>query len=76
MQEHNSPVITIATVNRIELLPVELLRRFDDGGIWMIDLPNRGEIYTIFNIYLAKYFPTQFLLILQLITLLGLQSNG
>lgn len=60
MQEHNSPVITIATVNRIELLPVELLRRFDDGGIWMIDLPNRGEIYTIFNIYLAKYFPTQF----------------
>lgn len=60
MQEHNSPVITIATVNRIELLPIELLRRFDDGGIWMIDLPNRGEIYVIFNIYLAKYFPTQF----------------
>ncbi|MGB5633008.1 MAG: AAA family ATPase [Waterburya sp.] len=49
MQEHNSPVITIATVNRIELLPVELLRRFDDGGIWMIDLPNRGEIYAVFN---------------------------
>ena len=60
MQEHNSPVITIATVNRIELLPVELLRRFDDGGIWMIDLPNRGEIYAVFNIYLAKHFPTQF----------------
>ncbi len=60
MQEHNSPVITIATVNRIELLPVELLRRFDDGGIWMIDLPDRGEIYVIFNIYLAKYFPTHF----------------
>ena len=60
MQEHNSPVITIATVNRIELLPVELLRRFDDGGIWMIDLPNRGETYVIFNIYLSKYFPTQF----------------
>ena len=60
MQEHGSPVITIATVNRIELLPVELLRRFDDGGIWMIDLPNRGEIYVIFNIYLSKYFPTQF----------------
>ena len=26
----------------------------------MIDLPNRGEIYVIFNIYLSKYFPTQF----------------
>ncbi len=60
MQEHNSTVITIATVNRIELLPVELLRRFDDGEIWMIDLPHRGEIYAIFNIYLTKYFPTQF----------------
>ena len=44
----------------IELLPVELLRRFDDGGIWMIDLPHRGEIFSIFNIYLSKYFPTQF----------------
>ena len=60
MQEHESSVITIATVNRIELLPVELLRRFDDGGIWIIDLPNRGEIFAIFNIYLAKFFPTQF----------------
>ena len=26
----------------------------------MIDLPNRGEIYIIFSIYLSKYFPTQF----------------
>lgn len=60
MQEHSSPVITIATVNRIELLPIELLRRFDDGGIWMIDLPNRGEIYDIFNIYLNQCFPHQF----------------
>lgn len=60
MQEHSSSVITIATVNRIELLPAELVRRFDDGGIWMLDLPNRGAIYDIFNIYLAKCFPTQF----------------
>ena len=60
MQEHTSSVITIATVNRIELLPAELIRRFDDGGIWMLDLPNRGAIYDIFNIYLAKCFPYQF----------------
>ena len=26
----------------------------------MIDLPHRGEIFSIFNIYLSKYFPTQF----------------
>ncbi len=61
MQEHSSPVITIATVNRIELLPAELIRRFDDGGIWMLDLPHRGAIYEIFNIYLSKCFPQQFL---------------
>ncbi|MEL7409770.1 MAG: AAA family ATPase, partial [Cyanobacteria bacterium J06558_2] len=60
MQEHNSSIITIATVNRIELFPIELLRRFDSGGIWLIDLPNRGEIFAIFNIYLAKHFPEQF----------------
>ncbi len=60
MQEHTSPVLTIATVNRINLLPTELLRRFDDGGIWLLELPNRGEIFDIFNIYLAKCFPTQF----------------
>ena len=26
----------------------------------MLDLPNRGAIYDIFNIYLAKCFPNQF----------------
>lgn len=60
MQEHTSPVLTIATVNRINLLPTELLRRFDDGGIWMLDLPHRGAIFDIFNIYLAQCFPNQF----------------
>ena len=60
MQEHTSNALMIATVNRIQLLPSEIKRRFDDGGIWFVDLPHRGAIRDIFLIHLAKYFPSQF----------------
>ena len=60
MQEHTSNALMIATVNRIQLLPSEIKRRFDDGGIWFVDLPHRGAIREIFLIHLAKYFPSQF----------------
>jgi hypothetical protein len=60
MQEHTSNALMIATVNRIQLLPSEIKRRFDDGGIWFVDLPHRGAIKDIFLIHLAKYFPSQF----------------
>jgi ATP-dependent 26S proteasome regulatory subunit len=60
MQEHESPVLMLATVNRLEMLPAELIRRFDDGGIWFVDLPHSGARYEIFNLHLAKYFPEQF----------------
>jgi len=60
MQEHTSNVLMVATVNRIQLLPSEIKRRFDDGGIWFVDLPHRGAIRDIFLIHLAKYFPVQF----------------
>lgn len=60
MQEHTSHVMMVATVNRIQLLPSEIKRRFDDGGIWFIDLPSLGALYDIFKIHLKKYFPEQF----------------
>jgi SpoVK/Ycf46/Vps4 family AAA+-type ATPase len=60
MQEHTSNALMIATVNRIQLLPSEIKRRFDDGGIWFVDLPYRGAIRDIFLIHLGKYFPSQF----------------
>ncbi len=60
MSEHQSNVLMIATVNRIGLLPAELKRRFDDGGIWFVDLPTLGEMHSIFKIYLQKYFPEQY----------------
>jgi SpoVK/Ycf46/Vps4 family AAA+-type ATPase len=58
--EHTSNVMMVATVNRIQLLPSEIKRRFDDGGIWFVDLPGMGAMYEIFLIHLCKYFPTQF----------------
>ncbi len=55
MQEHQEPVYTIATVNRLSMLPAELVRRFDD--IFFVDLPHEGSRYEVFNLHLAKYFP-------------------
>ncbi|MBW4581987.1 MAG: AAA family ATPase [Tildeniella nuda ZEHNDER 1965/U140] len=55
MQEHQEPIYTIATVNRLGMLPPELVRRFDD--IFFIDLPHEGARYEVFNLHLAKYFP-------------------
>lgn len=60
MQEHTSHVMMMATINRLQLLPSELKRRFDDGGIWFVDLPSMGAMHEIFLIHLSKYFPTQF----------------
>jgi hypothetical protein len=55
MQERTSPVLVMATVNRLEFLPPELVRRFDE--IIFVDLPHAGARYEIFKLHLAKYFP-------------------
>lgn len=55
MQEHQFPIYMIATVNRLGMLPAELIRRFDD--IFFCALPTEGARYEIFNLHLAKYFP-------------------
>ncbi len=63
VQEHQEPIYTIATVNRLGLLPPELVRRFED--IFFVDLPHVGAAspqemgarYEVFNLHLAKYFP-------------------
>ena len=51
MQEHQSQVYMMATVNRLGMLPPELIRRFDD--IFFIDLPHEGAMYEIFNLHLS-----------------------
>jgi SpoVK/Ycf46/Vps4 family AAA+-type ATPase len=54
MQEKTAPVFVVATANRIEGLPPELLRkgRFDE--IFFVDLPNEADRATIFGIQLKK----------------------
>ena len=54
LQEKTSPVFVVATANRIESLPPELLRkgRFDE--IFFVDLPSEEERTEIFNIQLKR----------------------
>lgn len=54
MQEKREPVFVVATANRIDMLPPELLRkgRFDE--IFFVDLPTRKVREEILGIHLAK----------------------
>jgi hypothetical protein len=54
LQEKTAPVFVIATANRIEALPPELLRkgRFDE--IFFVDLPSAEERCEILDIHLRK----------------------
>lgn len=54
LQEKTSPVFVIATANKIEHLPPELMRkgRFDE--IFFVDLPGARERASIFGIHLRK----------------------
>jgi len=54
LQEKTAPVFVVATANRIEALPPELLRkgRFDE--IFFVDLPNAAERAEIFRIHLSR----------------------
>ena len=54
LQEKTAPVFVVATANRIEALPPELLRkgRFDE--IFFIDLPSAAERREVFRIHLDK----------------------
>ena len=54
MQEKKSQVFVIATANRIEALPPELLRRGRFDEIFFIDLPDDKSRQEIFRIHLAK----------------------
>lgn len=54
LQEKTAPVFVVATANRIDALPPELLRkgRFDE--IFFIDLPGAAERREIFEIHLRR----------------------
>src|SRR5881398_323403 len=54
LQEKTAPVFVVATANRIDALPPELLRkgRFDE--IFFIDLPSAAERREIFRIHIQR----------------------
>jgi ATP-dependent 26S proteasome regulatory subunit len=54
LQEKTAPVFVVATANRIDALPPELLRkgRFDE--IFFVDLPSANEREEIFRIHLRR----------------------
>lgn len=58
LQEKTSPVFVVATANDISKMPPELLRkgRFDD--IFYVDLPNKSERRSIFDIHIRKRRPS------------------
>lgn len=56
LQDHESPSIMVATINRIDMLPPELIRRFE--YIWFFDLDlHNGAMHEIFQIHLEQHFP-------------------
>lgn len=56
MQDHTSPSIMVATINRIDMLPPELIRRFE--YIWFFDLNlHNGAMWEILKIHLELHFP-------------------
>jgi hypothetical protein len=54
MQDHTEPVIMFATINHLEMLPAEMIRRFD--YIHFFGLPQAGALYQVFNVHLTQYF--------------------
>lgn len=54
MQEKQKPVFVLATANRIDQLPPELLRKGRVDEIFFVDLPSRSEREEIIRIHLHK----------------------
>lgn len=56
MQDNGRPVYFMASVNRAEQMPPELLRRFTD--IVFVDYPHEGQRKEVFDLHLKKYTDT------------------
>lgn len=54
LQEKTAPVFVIATANRVDALPPELLRKGRWDEIFFVDLPGKEEREEIFRIHLEK----------------------
>ena len=59
MQEKTRPVFVVATSNDIDALPPELLRKGRFDAIFYVDLPNKIERKSIFDVHIKKALKTQ-----------------
>jgi len=56
MQDHESPSIMLATINHLDMLPPELIRRF--GYIWFFPAEmHEGAMWDVFKLHIEKHFP-------------------
>ena len=56
MEDHTTPVIMLATINHLDMLPPELIRRFEYRWFFDSDLHN-GAMQEIFLLHIDKHFP-------------------
>lgn len=56
MQDHTSPSIMLATINHLDMLPPEMIRRFNYIWFFPSELHD-GAQWEIFQIHLEKHFP-------------------
>ncbi|MGL5833611.1 MAG: ATP-binding protein [Waterburya sp.] len=56
LQDHQSPSIMLATINYLDMLPPELIRRFQ--YIWFFNSQlHNGAMWQVFQLHLEKHFP-------------------
>ncbi len=58
MNDHIEPVIMVAAINHVQMLPAEMLRRFEI--IHFFGMPHLGALYEVFNVHLPQYFHYDF----------------
>lgn len=58
MQDHESPVFFLAAINRLGLLPAELVRRFN--YVWFVGNPHDGALHDIFKVHFSRFIPEHY----------------
>lgn len=58
MQDHTTPVVMLATINHLQMLPAEMIRRFE--YVHFFGMPHAGSLWAVFKVHLKKYFEYDF----------------
>lgn len=58
MQDHTSPVVMFATINHLQMLPAEMIRRFE--YVHFFGMPHAGSLWEVFQVHLGQYFQYNF----------------